>query len=78
MPLSEHNTPRTITISSAFSLSPPKISVEQKSKAQPYEIERKRAIKKEEQKVKQLGLNAEILSSAQLSYLNLPAAKSHS
>jgi len=54
MPLSEHNTPEAILISSAFSFPPPKISAKQKRKAQPYEIERKRAIKKEEQKVKQL------------------------
>lgn len=46
LPLSEHNTPQTIIISSAFSLSPPKISVKHKRKVQPYEVERKRMVKK--------------------------------
>ena len=77
MPLSEHNTPEAILISSAFSFPPPKISAKQKRKAQPYEIERKRAIKKEEQKVKQLRVWAETLPSAQQSYLNIPAVQSH-
>lgn len=75
---SEHNTSQTSIISPSFSLSSSKISVKQKMKTQLYEVERKRLIRTEEQKVMQPKVNTQILPSAQQLHLNLPEAKSHS
>lgn len=71
--------PQTSIISPAFSLSLSKISVKQKKrKAQLYEVERKRLIRTEEQKVIQPKVNTQIQPSAQQLHLNLPEVRSHS
>lgn len=49
-----------------------------KEKHNNIKLREKRPLKKEEQKVKQLKVNAQILSSAQQLHLNLPAAQNRS